>query len=224
MLRKTVAQSLLLTAILFSSCANSSVIISPDSVIDAPPTVITGFSYDRTIDQSGLSLNFTSGLTDFDTYVAQNPTHTGSNTPQTYAASTRLPNPYLNVDYDLGSTYVVEKMAFWNYPFPDSAAIVGINVYTSDTADFLTSLLVGTFSPISDGNRITNINEVQIFDLLDSTARYLRLQITATETTTGNGFSELALGVTPVPLPAAVWLFGSGMAGLIGFSRRKNAA
>jgi hypothetical protein len=27
--------------------------------------------------------------------------------------------------------------------------------------------------------------------------------------------------VTPVPLPAAVWLFGSGLLGLISFARRK---
>ncbi len=30
--------------------------------------------------------------------------------------------------------------------------------------------------------------------------------------------------VQPVPLPAAVWLFGSGLLGLIGFSKRKKAA
>ena len=30
--------------------------------------------------------------------------------------------------------------------------------------------------------------------------------------------------VTPVPLPAAIWLFGSGLLGLIGVSRRKRPA
>ena len=28
--------------------------------------------------------------------------------------------------------------------------------------------------------------------------------------------------VTPVPVPAAVWLFGSGLVGLVGFARRKQ--
>ncbi len=32
------------------------------------------------------------------------------------------------------------------------------------------------------------------------------------------------VSVNPVPVPAAVWLFGSGLLGLIGFSRRKKAA
>lgn len=37
-------------------------------------------------------------------------------------------------------------------------------------------------------------------------------------TFTGNG------GGSPVPLPAAVWLFGSGLMGLVGVSRRRKAA
>ena len=37
-------------------------------------------------------------------------------------------------------------------------------------------------------------------------------------TITGNGTSA------PVPLPAAVWLFGSGLMGLVGVSRRRKAA
>ncbi len=35
---------------------------------------------------------------------------------------------------------------------------------------------------------------------------------------------EYTLHVSAVPIPAAVWLFGSGLLGLIGFSRRKKAA
>lgn len=40
-----------------------------------------------------------------------------------------------------------------------------------------------------------------------------------------NGVFQLDnIHVTPVPLPAAVWLFGSGLIGLFGFSRRKKSA
>lgn len=39
----------------------------------------------------------------------------------------------------------------------------------------------------------------------------------------GRGLSG-AIGVNPVPIPAAVWLFGSGLVGLIGFGKRKMAA
>lgn len=42
---------------------------------------------------------------------------------------------------------------------------------------------------------------------------------TFTVSTASNAAAMSAL--TPVPVPAAVWLFGSAIAGLIGFSRRK---
>lgn len=40
---------------------------------------------------------------------------------------------------------------------------------------------------------------------------------------TGAGGFEMVVDVQPVPVPAAVWLFGTGLLGLIGFSRRKRA-
>jgi len=36
--------------------------------------------------------------------------------------------------------------------------------------------------------------------------------------------SALIRNISPVPLPATIWLFGSGLLGLIGMSRRKQAA
>ena len=41
-------------------------------------------------------------------------------------------------------------------------------------------------------------------------------------TTSGGG--EIRGQVNVVPLPAAAWLFGSALAGLAGFSRRRKAA
>jgi hypothetical protein len=40
----------------------------------------------------------------------------------------------------------------------------------------------------------------------------------------GSGNSMHVVSVSSVPVPAAVWLFGSGLAGLIGFARRKTRA
>lgn len=38
-----------------------------------------------------------------------------------------------------------------------------------------------------------------------------------------SGTGDCSVNVNPVPVPAAVWLFGSGLIGLIGISRRKTA-
>lgn len=40
----------------------------------------------------------------------------------------------------------------------------------------------------------------------------------------GHGVGQLTLTVSAVPVPAAVWLFGSGLLGLVGFSKRKKLA
>ena len=36
-------------------------------------------------------------------------------------------------------------------------------------------------------------------------------------------FDNVRLDFSPVPIPAAVWLFGSGLLGLIGVARRKKS-
>jgi hypothetical protein len=40
---------------------------------------------------------------------------------------------------------------------------------------------------------------------------------------TGNYYDNVNFGVTPVPVPAAVWLFGSGLLGLVGVARRRKS-
>ena len=66
-------------------------------------------------------------------------------------------------------------------------------------------------------------NTQNIFLRVLSGDRY-ELRVTTDES--GNFSQDYSLawsigGVSPVPLPAGVWLFGSGLAGLVGFARRR---
>ena len=45
----------------------------------------------------------------------------------------------------------------------------------------------------------------------------------ATLFSAGPLYRESGLAIAPVPVPAAVWLFGTALVGLIGFSRRRKA-
>lgn len=67
----------------------------------------------------------------------------------------------------------------------------------------------GASAPIYDADGITLLN-----DGTYGIVAYLGVQ----------SLAAAAAAVQPVPVPGAVWLFGSAMAGLIGFGRRKQLA
>src|ERR1700712_2317132 len=67
------------------------------------PTTVSNQPWSQTIDQSGLTVPYVSGVTDLQTYLASSPTHTGFNN----ASGFTLTNPTVNVDYDLGTSRFV---------------------------------------------------------------------------------------------------------------------
>jgi hypothetical protein len=68
------------------------------------------------------------------------------------------------------------------------------------------------------------VNHAFAFIVGNSTS--LVSSLTLATSTIGGDFTNIGIGVldvTAVPVPAAAWLFGSGLLGLIGISRRKKA-
>lgn len=121
---------------------------------------------------------------------------------------------------------------------------------TSGTGDIGSTVLFGTvgtvntspfsFNPAPPVPNLISIGGWQIdigtMTIIDQTSSILTLS--GTGAISGNGFdltptdwtlSAVATGssyditLTAVPVPAAVWLFGSGLIGLIGIARRKTA-
>jgi hypothetical protein len=219
MFRKTSVVSIALAAFLTIAIdAPADVVLSASSVVSAPP-VLGAYSFDRTIDQSGLTIGYVSGVTDFNTYIGLSPTHVGSNSPENFAASpTTVPQ---NVDYDFGATYPVVKMAFWNYPFNTLGPVTSLDVFTANNAGFAGAFFAGSFFPADDA--ASDVNQVQVFDLADSNARYVRLRITGQATIEAIGYSEVAFAVIPEPFTvgyiavAVVTLFGTA-----GRTRRRS--
>lgn len=196
MFHKTSVASLALIAFVAMAIdARADVVRSATSVVSAPP-VLGAFSFDRTIDQSGLTIGYVSGVTDFNTYIGLSPTHLGVSdpTPNFAASPTTVPQ---NIDYDLGATYPVTKMAFWNYPFNTLGPVTSLDVFTANNAGFAGAFFAGSFLPADDA--ASDVNQVQVFDLADSNARYVRLRITGQATIEAIGYSEVAFGVVPEP-------------------------
>ena len=205
-----------------SQPASAGFITEASSVERAPPTT-GGFTFDLTIDQSGLTMGYVSGVTDFAMYVALSPAHFASNTTRNYAASFLLP-PDAIVDYDLGLDDFdlplrISQLAFWQYPFSTTGSILDFDVYTSNDSTFadLSVVLVGSFTAVIDGSGLGAPGTgVQVFDLLDTSARFLRIDV---QTVAGGGFgwSEVAFDV---PEPSTAALLGLGLAALA--ARRRS--
>ena len=193
--------TLMVTAICvtFSSSAMAGVILAP---VSATASATDGGTATHTIDQSGLSLPYISGATDFDVYIAAGPTHDYPGEDNAWAAY--VPPFPVNLDYDLGAAYTIETLALWT-SF-DGFSIDRFQVFTADNPGFVGALSVGVF----DANDTNPPMPAQLFDLLDSNARYLRVHILTNEGGVAVNLGEMALEVSAVPEPLLPALLGIG--------------
>ena len=223
MLRAFVGASLL--AVFWLSTAHATVITSATSaVVDIGGEFGPGFGIGNTIDQSGLGLGYTSGVTDFDTYIGGSPLHS-------LAASTEWFTPLgvnsAQVTYDLGVTMTVDRIALWN---EDAAGIAQFDVlFSLNGVDFtvVASNLVPTNNPIN----VDYLADVFAWSAQDT--RFVRLIIDSCPEA-GSTFDACAIGEIAfstggtaeppppgIPEPMTLVLFGSGLIGMALVRRRR---
>ena len=193
--------------------ASAGVIISAESAEGT--SVGDLFAIGNTIDQSGLSTGFESGVTDFDTYLASNPTHSTNGADEYWGLGGDTPT----LDYDLGAVFTIDALALWN------GSIDGIseaNIYGSLDGD--TYFLLTTILPLENSGGQRYISE--IFSFAAAALRYVQIDIVSCHTPP-TGYcrvGEVAFrvaDVNEVPIPAAFPLLLSGLAGL-GFAARRR--
>jgi len=91
--------------------------------------------------------------------------------------------------------------------------VLGISGYTGFNSETANPPTVNGGSSTDYGIYSTNLHLVDAFS---GTFTGVRLNIG-----TSSAVPSMAGLVSPVPVPAAVWLFGSGLVGLVGFMRRR---
>ena len=124
---------------------------------------------------------------------------------RTLAAGSISLDPFmLSFDLATPTTFV----GFWVTDFGDGGA--GNLSFTNDAGD---SFVIAS-SPLTSGNEL-------FFGVINDTSSFTSFSLV--KTTTDDGFGVDRIFLSQVPVPPALYLFGSGLIGLIGVARRKTA-
>jgi hypothetical protein len=172
-----------------------------------------------TFDQGGLSAGFTSGVTDFASYLATNPTHSILVSGREWFSEEQ---PFAAVTYDLGAVSRIAALALWN---EESSGIGRLDLsVSSDGVLFapLASGLVPFDNPLAD-------YPAEVFAFAPTAFRFIRFDMSGCPQPDPGTFAGCAIGevafervadATGAPAPAALGLFGLGLLGLAALRRR----
>lgn len=118
-------------------------------------------------------------------------------------------DPFSLISLDVGSV-------LRDYIGPDESLVVTGNLFGGGTVTQLLPLEVNLFPTFSLDPEFTNLSSVIFSASLQGNATIFGLDNINVEA----GHEE----IPPVPVPAAAWLFGTALVGLIGFGKRRIAA
>jgi hypothetical protein len=189
--------------LLFAGTANAGLIIGATDIPSNTMGTAAG-STDNIINQSGLSVGYTSGVTDFDSYLATHPVNVSVN------AWAGVRGVLGEIVFDLGGIYTIDSFVLWTQS--NSNAVNAFSILVDGNLAGSFNALVGSAPSIT----------AQAFDLKDLTGQFITLQVSSNHGGLNVNIGEVAFETTSVPEPAILALLGLGLAG-IGFSRKKTA-
>lgn len=173
----------------------------------------SSFALVNMINQSGLSAGYTSGVTDFASFVGG----TIHNGLEGFSVG-----PDGQFSFDLGSVLSIDGLAFW--ASTNIGSVAGFDLY-SDTDQIWgngVGSLLGSFNALGG----IGFDPAQIFSFASTSTQFLHIDILTTQGGIGlqPGIGEIAFrGASEVPEPASIAILGLGLAGLA-FSRKKKSA
>jgi len=174
-------------------------------------------SPDNVRSQSGLSASYMSLATNFDDYLATQPTHefaSQSDIWNGYNGGSGPPPFPGNFDLDLGGSFVIESMALWNFGGDQDANLVGFTLFVDDNAAFSSPELVGQYAANPNTGPLSAV-AAEVFSFSPIAASFVRMRITSNH---GDGanvvFGEVAFEAVPEPAP--IIQLAIGAMGLVG--------
>jgi hypothetical protein len=198
--------------------ANAAAILAP---ISASTTMGELFPAVRAINKSGLSVGYTSLVTDFDVYIAAGRTATHGSGTNIWGSTLGVRSG--NFDLALGATYLVSSMAFWNL-FDDPSSVREFTLLMDDNSAFSSPVNLGTFTASNSLGSGSNTT-AQVFTFPETAASFVRLQILNTwyASSSHTAFNEVAFKATPVPEPNVCLLLVVALL-VIAVGRRRSSS
>jgi hypothetical protein len=143
--------------------------------------------------QSGLSATYTSGTTDFDSYVSST-TNSGTNSDYVWQSTTSTGF----VTFDLGASYDLNALALWPVIATNVNAVRNFTLYADTDADTSTlGTSLGNFTAVAAvGGNLTI--QSQVFNFNTTNTRYIQMNVTSNAGGTRSGLQEVAFA-QPVP-------------------------
>lgn len=204
----------------FTPAAHASVVLQPVGASTSMGS--SGGNPGNTINQSGLSVGYISLVTDFDAYIASNPTHNGDNSPSTTNWTSLIRSPTGNFDFDLGGTFTIEAFALWNQGENSGFNLNGFELLASADSSFSNTTSLGSFNASPSGSPLSV--PVQVFDFTATSAAFVRMVITSNYGSAFTDFGEAAFkvqtGVVPEASSLAIWTLLATASAIVGWRRR----
>lgn len=198
------------------STLHAQVVLGPVSISSPGTQVGSNSAIQKIIDQSGLTVGYTSGESDFASYVAS--TSTGTSPQLSGIVVGQVGDPRL-FSFDLGAEYAVSAIGIWT---AGTLWSTEFELFADDDFDFTNG--VGASILGSSTLSLTG----QAFSFSEIRTRYVHFTgpaVTA-RSASAYGLSEVVFGgrtVSTVPEPSMLALFLAGLALLTGAAMRRRA-
>lgn len=223
MKRQTVLSAITAIAFLIPSTAAAQQIVAPTSA-----TINSGGpgfgSIVDTFNQNGLSSNYVSGVTNFDTYLATNPTHSLVFAGNEWFSNSNTTSA--SVTYNFGAILGIDALALWN---EEVSGIGSLNLFWSADGTLFNAL--GVFSPTDNP---AGDYGADIFTFGAVNAQFIRFDMSGCPQQNPGSFPACAIGevafrtaqVGAIPEPGtwAMMLLGFGAIGAAMRRRRQSGA